>query len=123
MAKLLYIESSPRKERSHSIAVANEFVAAYRSAHPDGRPSTQWNLWAAAEQLPEFDGAAITAKYAMLGVGTPHSPPEADAWADDPPLGRPAPGGRRAAAVGPDVELRRPVQAQAPDRHRHPAGA
>ncbi len=79
MPKLLYIESSPRKERSHSIAVARSFVAAYQSAHPDVTVDT-WDLWAAGEQLPEFDGAAITAKYAIIG-GAAHSPPEADAWA------------------------------------------
>src|SRR5688500_6314167 len=33
MAKLLYIEASPRKLRSHSIAVAEEFLATYRAAH------------------------------------------------------------------------------------------
>ena len=78
MAKLLYIESSPRKERSHSIAVARAFVDAYRAAHPGDAVET-WDLWAAAEQLPEFDGAAITAKYALFGGGS-HSPPEAQAW-------------------------------------------
>ena len=78
MAKLLHIESSPRKERSHSIAVAREFVAAYASAHAGAAVDT-WDLWAPAEQLPEFDGAAITAKYAALG-GAAHSPPEAEAW-------------------------------------------
>ena len=79
MAKLLYIESSPRKERSHSIAVAHAFADAYRSAHPADAAET-WDLWSPAEQLPEFDGAAITAKYALFG-GASHTPPEAEAWA------------------------------------------
>ncbi len=79
MAKLLYIESSPRKERSHSIAVAHAFIDAYRSARPADAVET-WDLWAAAERLPEFDGAAITAKYAS-GNGASHNRPEADAWA------------------------------------------
>ena len=39
-----------------------------------------WDLWAAAEELPAFDRAAITAKYAMAG-GAPHTPGEAQAWA------------------------------------------
>ncbi len=78
MAKLLYIESSPRKERSHSIAVARAFIDAYRLAHPTGAVDT-WDLWAPAEQLPEFDGAAITAKYAMA-TATAHTPAEAEAW-------------------------------------------
>jgi len=32
MAKLLYIESSPRKNRAASIEVANHFLDAYRAA-------------------------------------------------------------------------------------------
>lgn len=34
MAKLLYVEASPRKERSASIAVAKAFVEEYRKTHP-----------------------------------------------------------------------------------------
>lgn len=30
MPKLLHIEASPRKERSRSVMVANEFLTAYR---------------------------------------------------------------------------------------------
>ena len=33
MAKLLYVESSPRKQRSASIEVAKAFLDAYRIAH------------------------------------------------------------------------------------------
>ncbi|MCU0706975.1 MAG: hypothetical protein MUF23_01655 [Pirellula sp.] len=33
MAKLLYIEASPRKERSKSIFVAKSFLAKYQSTH------------------------------------------------------------------------------------------
>jgi len=80
MAKLLYIESSPRKERSHSIAVAHAFLAAYRAAHLEDAVDL-WDLWAPDEQLMEFDGAAITAKYAALGPTPNHSPAEAEAWA------------------------------------------
>ena len=79
MPKLLYIESSPRKERSNTIAVARAFLDAYRAAHPDHEVET-WDLWAEAEQLPEFDGAAITARYAAFG-GATHEAPEAEAWA------------------------------------------
>ena len=79
MAKLLYIESSPRKERSHSIAVSRAFLDAYAKAHPGDTVET-WDLWAKHEQLPEFDGAALTAKYATM-FGQAHSTPEADAWA------------------------------------------
>ena len=80
MSKLVYIESSPRKDRSHSIAVARAFLDAYRAGHPSDEVDT-WDLWAAGERLPEFDGAAITAKYAARGPGFVHTPAEADAWA------------------------------------------
>jgi FMN-dependent NADH-azoreductase len=45
MARLLYIESSPRHESSFSSRVANAFVGAYRSSHPDHE----------VEHLPLFD--------------------------------------------------------------------
>ena len=78
MPKLLYIESSPRKERSHSIAVAEAFLGAYRAKHPDVEVET-WDLWAEGEQLPQFDGAAITARYNLKG-GAGHTASEAEAW-------------------------------------------
>ncbi len=80
MAKLLYVESSPRKGRSQSIAVAHAFLDAYRAAHPADAVDT-WDLWSPAERLMEFDGHAITAKYAMRGPNPSHSPEEAQAWA------------------------------------------
>jgi FMN-dependent NADH-azoreductase len=76
MAKLLYIESSPRKTRSFSIAVAKAFLDAYRSAHPADQVDT-WDLWAAP--LPEFDGAMLEAKYAVIH-GTTHTPEQLTAW-------------------------------------------
>lgn len=63
MSKLLYIEASPRKERSKSIAVAKSFLDTYRSSHPDDEVITL-DLWAKA--LPEFDGFTIDAKYQVL---------------------------------------------------------
>ena len=79
MAKLIHIKASPRKQRSRSLAVAHAFLDAYQSAHPGDTVET-WDLWAPDEQLPEFDGAAITAKYATLG-GASLDSPEAAAWA------------------------------------------
>ena len=76
MAKLLYIEVSPRKERSASIAVAKEFLRAYTQARPADTVETL-DLWATA--LPEFDGATINAKYNVLH-GQPHSDAEMRAW-------------------------------------------
>ncbi len=77
MSKLLYIEASPRKDRSTSIRIAREFLDTYRAAHP-GDTVDKLDLW--AEELPPFDGETINAKYAVLH-GQPHSPAQAAAWA------------------------------------------
>ena len=60
MAKLLYIESSPRKERSKSIMVAKAFIEKYMEQHP-GDEVTTLDLW--KKELPEFDGYTIDARY------------------------------------------------------------
>ena len=44
MSKLLYIEASPRKSRSKSIAVAKTFLDAYRAANP-GDAVVTIDLW------------------------------------------------------------------------------
>jgi hypothetical protein len=64
MAKMLYIEASPRKERSASIKVALEFVDTYREAHPDDRVELL-DLW--EESLPAFSGDVIDAKCRIDG--------------------------------------------------------
>lgn len=76
MADLLYIETSPRKDRSASSEVAQAFLAAYRAANPADTITTLdvWNT-----ELPEFDGAAIAAKYAGI-AGTALSPAQQRAW-------------------------------------------
>jgi FMN-dependent NADH-azoreductase len=76
MAKLLYIEASPRKARSASSAVARLFLDTYQTAHA-GDTVDSWDLWAGP--LPEFDGAMLDAKYAVIH-GTGHSPEQAAAW-------------------------------------------
>jgi FMN-dependent NADH-azoreductase len=76
MVKLLYVEASPRKSRSASIAVARTFLDAYRSTHPADEVDT-WDLW--AEALPEFDGAMLDAKYAVLH-GNQHTAEQLTAW-------------------------------------------
>lgn len=63
MVKLLYIESSPRKERSKSIQVAKAFIETYESEHP-GEEVLTLDLW--KKKLPEFDGYTIDAKYQVL---------------------------------------------------------
>lgn len=76
MAKLLYLENSPRKERSASIEVARTFLDAYRDTHPGDEidPVDVWDL-----DMPEFDGEALNAKYAILH-GQSHTPEQAAAW-------------------------------------------
>ena len=57
---LLNIQSSPRRSRSASIAVADAFLDAYRQVCPEVIVDTL-NVW--DEKLPEFDQEAIGAKY------------------------------------------------------------
>ena len=76
MAKLLYIEASPRKTRSKSIEVARTFLDTLRTAHPSLEVDTL-DLW--STELPKFDGSVIEAKYAILH-GQPHTEEQAQAW-------------------------------------------
>ena len=76
MAKLLHIQASPRIGRSASIAVAEHFLDVYRAKHPDDTVETL-KLW--ETDLPEFDGATIDAKYAVLN-GQTHTSTQLEAW-------------------------------------------
>ena len=76
MSRLLYIQASPRIERSYSIAVADAFVSAYKEANPKDEVITM-NLF--KKDLPSFDGLAVQAKYAILH-GLKHTPEELAAW-------------------------------------------
>ncbi|MHC4481230.1 MAG: FMN-dependent NADH-azoreductase [Planctomycetota bacterium] len=76
MAELLYIQASPRTERSHSIAVADAFVDAYRESHP-GDTVARVNLF--ERPLIDFDGFALQAKYRILH-GEELSEEERSAW-------------------------------------------
>jgi FMN-dependent NADH-azoreductase len=76
VSKLLYVQASPRGERSYCIAVADAFVEAYRKRHPDDDIATV-NVFDAS--LPQFDGLAVQAKYAIL-QGKSHSKEELQAW-------------------------------------------
>lgn len=76
MTKLLYIEASPRKERSHSIAVAEAFLDSYRQANAN-HEIDRLDLWDI--ELPEFSGALIDAKYRIF-AGESHTRRESDAW-------------------------------------------
>ncbi|AXF25348.1 FMN-dependent NADH-azoreductase [Burkholderia pyrrocinia] len=76
MTRVLYIEGSPNKEYSASIEVCNAFLDAYRHAHPD-HEIQKLDIWDLA--MPEFDEAALAAKYAELS-GTALTPAQAVAW-------------------------------------------
>jgi FMN-dependent NADH-azoreductase len=76
MAKLIHIQTSPRGSRSASQTVAARFIESYRAAHPGDTVETL-DLWHTG--LPEFNGATIDAKYAILH-GLPHTPEQRQAW-------------------------------------------
>jgi FMN-dependent NADH-azoreductase len=76
MSKLLYIQASPRAERSHSRAVADEFVKVYQAANPADEIDT---IDLFTKELPPFDGLAVQAKYTIMH-GKDHSDEEKDAW-------------------------------------------
>lgn len=76
MARLLYIECSPRKLDSTSIEVCRAFLDAYRESNPTDTIQTLdiWDL-----PIPEFDGHVMEAKYAGL-TGTALTPVQESAW-------------------------------------------
>jgi FMN-dependent NADH-azoreductase len=76
MSTLLYIEVSPRKERSSSTTVAEAFLDAYQANHPEDTID-RLDLWAV--DLPPFNGETINAKYAILH-GQPHTDAQKEAW-------------------------------------------
>ena len=76
MSKLLYIQASPRAERSKSIAVADAFIQRYQQRHPDDLVET---LDVFDADLCAFDGLRLQAKYNILH-GREHSQEELAAW-------------------------------------------
>ena len=65
--KLLYVKSSPRAGRSHSLAVADAFADAYCQTHPDDRVEI---VDVFADDLPVFDAIA----YPSILVGAKRNP-------------------------------------------------
>lgn len=63
MGTLLYIESSPRKQRSASIEVSKVFIEEYKKSHPADEVVILdlWNM-----DLPPFDKDVIDSKYAVM---------------------------------------------------------
>jgi FMN-dependent NADH-azoreductase len=76
MDRLLYIEASPRKERSASIEIARTFIDEYKRTHPDDVVETL-DLWQTS--MPEFDGQVIDSKYVILH-GLEHTEEQKRAW-------------------------------------------
>lgn len=76
MPTLLFIQASPRPADSFSLAAANLFLARLRQRLPELEVNSL-DLWRAP--LPEFDGAALAAKYARL-AGRALAPREEAAW-------------------------------------------
>jgi FMN-dependent NADH-azoreductase len=77
MPHVLYVEASPRKQRSASIEVARAFLEVLR-ARP-GVTIDTLDLW--STKLPEFNGSALAAKYAGLS-GAALTPDQQSAWAE-----------------------------------------
>jgi FMN-dependent NADH-azoreductase len=73
---LLKIDASPRGSKSNSIALTDAFVAAYRDVVPSVAVDAI-NVW--DEKLPEFDNAAIDAKYKGV-AGTAMNEAETAVW-------------------------------------------
>lgn len=73
---LLHVEVSPRKERSASREIARAFIEALKVKAP-GLVVDTMDLW--QTELPEFDGAALQAKYAGL-EGRARTADEEAAW-------------------------------------------
>ena len=78
MAKLIYIESSPRKSRSHSIKISEEFLEHYTKEHPNDTVE-KIDLW--VEVLPAFSDDILDAKYSIMHGSEP-SADEKKAWGE-----------------------------------------
>jgi len=76
MSKLLYIQASPRGQRSYCIRAADAFIDAYKKKNPDDRIVT---LNVFDENIPAFDGFAVQAKYAIMH-GQEHLKEQLQAW-------------------------------------------
>lgn len=83
MTRVLYIQASPRGDRSASAHVAEVYIDALRKT---GAVEVDvLDVW--KDDLPPFDGPALSGKYAGLS-GTPLSDEQAAAWGSIHDLGR-----------------------------------
>ena len=77
MSKILYVKASPRKIRSHSLAVTEAFIDTNLKSNPDTEVMTV-DLF--DTDLPPMDGLAVKAKYSLMH-GKALSDQEKEAWA------------------------------------------
>jgi FMN-dependent NADH-azoreductase len=105
---ILNIVTSPRKEKSASTAVVNEFLSEYR-AHVGDVTVDTFDIW--QDQLPEFDAEAIEAKY--KGVSDESMTP--GNMGKDQTVGLTLPAGRSHRHGRAHVEFLCPLQTQAAD--------
>ncbi len=75
--KLNFIECSPRGTRSHSSKIANEYMEQAKKNISD-LEIRHINLW--NENLPEFNGDMLNAKYSVISGENPSGEQES-AWA------------------------------------------
>lgn len=78
MSSLLYIEASPRGEKSRSSSLAHVFLEECARSYPQLHIETR-NLW--NTPLPPVTGAAVSAKYALMNEH-PLADSEKKAWND-----------------------------------------
>src|SRR5271154_3322950 len=76
MTHILYIEASPRKERSASIDVARAALSAWQ-VMDSSLTVDKLDVWSTV--LPEFEGPVMEAKYAGI-AGHALTPTQAAAW-------------------------------------------
>ena len=78
MPTLLHISASPRRESSHSLAIARTFLDVLADEHPEVEVE-HWDLWDGT--LPQFGPDAVAGKYAIF-AGAEHTEAEAAAWSE-----------------------------------------
>lgn len=76
MAKLLFIQASPRGAGSQSIEIARVYLSALRVENPDLEVD-ELDLW--REDLPVFDGDKVAAKINVM-LGKEHNGIQKTAW-------------------------------------------
>lgn len=76
MTKLLFIQSSPRGQESKSFQIADTYLQALKSRHPQLQVDVL-EVW--KDQLPAFDGNKAAAKVNAF-LGQPHSAEQKTAW-------------------------------------------